>query len=330
MNGLKSFKKRLKYIDIDSYADLALELFNYQVINNPVYREYVKGIDVNPRKIERTEDIPFLPISVFKHRNVKTDNWKEEMIFRSSGTTGMKTSKHYIEDLEFYNEVTESIFKHFYRDPKGYVILALLPSYLERDHSSLIYMVDNLINLTNSEDSGFYLSNLEELNDKIIELISSSTKKVMLWGVTFALLDYAEKYPMDLKETIIIETGGMKGRGEELVRAEVHEILRQKFNLDNIQSEYGMTELLSQAYALKDGVYQCPSWMRVFVREINDPFCLCEPGQQGVINIIDLANIHSCAFIATEDLGRVYKDGSFEVLGRLDNADMRGCNLLWN
>jgi phenylacetate-coenzyme A ligase PaaK-like adenylate-forming protein len=328
VNELKSFKKRLKYVDKDGFADFSLELFNYQVKNNSVYREYVEGIDVDSSKIERPEDIPFLPISTFKHRDVKTGSWEEVMIFESSGTTGMETSKHYIEDLEFYKEGSTSIFTHFYGEPEDYVILALLPSYLERDNSSLIYMVNNLISLSGCVESGFYLSNLEELNDKLTELLKTPKKKVMLWGVTFALIEFAEKYPMDLKETIIVETGGMKGRGEELVRAEVHAILRQKFNVENIHSEYGMTELMSQAYALKDGLYRCPPWMRIYTREINDPFCLCEPGQQGVINIIDLANIHSCAFIATEDLGRIYQDGSFEVLGRLDNSDMRGCNLL--
>jgi phenylacetate-coenzyme A ligase PaaK-like adenylate-forming protein len=315
-------------MDKDSFADFAKELFNYQYNSNPVYREYVEGIDVDPAKVERPEDIPFLPISAFKHRIVKTGSWKEEMIFESSGTTGIETSKHYIEDLEFYKDISTAIFKQFYGDSQEYVILALLPSYLERDNSSLIYMVNNLISMSNSEDSGFYLSNLEELNDKLTSLLTSSHKKIMLWGVTFALLEFADKYPMNFKETIIIETGGMKGRGEELIRAEIHAILKQRFKVEQVHSEYGMTELLSQAYALKDGIYQCPPWMQVLTREINDPFCLTESGQQGVVNIIDLANIHSCAFIDTEDLGRVHEDGSFEILGRLDNSDMRGCNLL--
>jgi phenylacetate-coenzyme A ligase PaaK-like adenylate-forming protein len=328
MKGLKSFKKWLKYVDKGGFADFALEIFNYQVNNNPVYREYVEGIDVNPQKIERPVDIPFLPISAFKHRVIKTGSWKEEMIFESSGTTGMETSKHFIEDLGFYDDVSTNIFRHFYGDPENYIILALLPSYLERDNSSLIYMVNNLISLSNSEDSGFYLSNLGDLHKKISDLLMSSNKKIILWGVTFALLEFAEKYPLDLSDVIIIETGGMKGRGEELVRAEVHKILGQSFTVEHIHSEYGMTELLSQAYASIDGLFHCPPWMQILTREINDPFCLCNTGQQGVINIIDLANIHSCAFIATEDLGRVCEDGSFEVLGRVDNSDIRGCNLM--
>jgi phenylacetate-coenzyme A ligase PaaK-like adenylate-forming protein len=328
MNGLKSFKNRLKCTDQDSFADFSLKLFEFQYNNNPVYQEYVDRLGVKGHRIQQPEDIPFLPISAFKHRVVKTFDWNEELIFRSSGTTGMQSSSHYIEDPEFYKDISTSIFKHFYGDPKDYVILGLLPSYKERDNSSLIFMVNNLINLSKSDDSGFYLSNLEELKEKIARLLKSSEKKILLWGVTYALLELAEKYPMNLKDAIIIETGGMKGRGEEVVREQVHDILKRSFKVEHVHSEYGMTELLSQAYAHKDGLYQYPFWMQVLIREINDPFCICEPGQQGVINIIDLANIHSCAFIATEDLGRVHEDGSFEVLGRLDNSDMRGCNLL--
>ena len=216
MNGLKSFKNRLKYLDKDGFEAFAMELFNFQYNHNPVYQEYVDGIDVNPRKITQIEEIPFLPISAFKHRIVRTGSWIEEMIFESSGTTGMETSKHFIEDLGFYQDVSTNIFKHFYGDPQEYVILALLPSYLERDNSSLIYMVNNLISLSRCVDSGFYLSNLDELIKKLAKLIKSLDRKVMLWGVTFALLDLADRHPMDLKDVIIVETGGYERQGRRV------------------------------------------------------------------------------------------------------------------
>jgi phenylacetate-coenzyme A ligase PaaK-like adenylate-forming protein len=330
MNGLKSFKERLKILNDNSINGYLLELFNFQVNNNPVYREYVKAIGINARSIVKSEDVPFLPISLFKYRKIKTTSWNEELIFESSGTAGMDTSKHYIQDEGFYKDISTTIFQQFYGNPKDYVILALLPSYLERKNSSLIYMVRNLIKLSKSEYSEFYLSNFEELRERILYLKQNSDRKIILWGVTFALLDFAQGFPMDMRDSIILETGGMKGRGEEVIREEVHKILKKSFQVEAIHSEYGMTELLSQAYSIKDGLYKCPPWMRVFTREINDPFCINQDGRQGVINIIDLANIHSCAFIATEDLGRVHPDGTFEVLGRLDNSDMRGCNFLLN
>jgi phenylacetate-coenzyme A ligase PaaK-like adenylate-forming protein len=328
MNRLKSFKQRFKFVSEDNFTHYSLELFDFQLKHNPVYREYVHAIDVDPEAVKKPEDIPFLPISIFKHRDIKTMNWKQKCVFESSGTTGIEVSKHYIQDEGFYKDVSTTIFRSFYGDPKDYVILALLPSYLERSNSSLVTMVNHLIKLSKSEHSGFYLSNLGELKERITFLKRSSQRKIILWGVIFALLDFSEACPMDLRGAIIIETGGMKGRGEEIVRKELHEILKARFKAEAVHSEYGMTELLSQAYSFKDGLFRCPPWMKVYTREINDPFCLCESGQQGVINIIDLANIHSCAFIATEDLGRVYEDGTFEVLGRLDNSDMRGCNLL--
>ena len=330
MNGLKSFKQRFKFVNEDNFTHYSLKLFDFQVKHNPVYREYVDSIEVDPQTVKKPEDIPFLPISIFKHREIKTSIWKEKCVFESSGTTGMEVSKHYIQDEGFYKDVSTIIFQSFYGDPKDYVILALLPSYLERSNSSLVTMVNHLIKLSKSEHSGFYLSNLGELIERITFLKRSSHRKIILWGVTFALLEFAEACPMDLEGAIIIETGGMKGRGEDIVREEMHEILKLGFNLGSIHSEYGMTELLSQAYSFRDGLFKCPPWMKVYTREINDPFCIINDGQQGVINIIDLANIHSCAFIATDDLGRVHADGTFEVLGRLDNSDMRGCNLLWS
>ena len=328
MNRLKSFKDHLKFVDENSFESFSLDLFHFQFRNNPVYKKYVRSLNIDTRSIDNTKDIPFLPISAFKYQEVKTSNWDHDLVFISSGTSGMSFSKHFIEDIEFYKDVTLSIFNKSYGDPENFIILALLPSYLERDNSSLVFMVKHLIELTGSDHSGFYLSNLNELKSKIKALKGLTDKKIILWGVTFALLDFAHNYSVNMEDMIIIETGGMKGRGEEIVRTEMHEQLIRNFNIDSIHSEYGMTELLSQAYAFKNGLFQCPSWMRIFTREINDPFCLCEPGQQGVINIIDLANIHSCAFIATEDLGKVYANKTFEVLGRLDNSDMRGCNLL--
>ena len=328
MKELKSFKERLEFINENSFNDLVIELFNFQVMHNPVYREYVKAIEADIASIKKPEDIPFLPISIFKYRKIKTTDWKDTFVFESSGTTGQDPSKHSIEDLEFYEKISSIVFRHFYGSPENYEILALLPSYLERSSSSLIYMVQNLINLSRSDHSGFYLSNLEELKEKIIYLKRTSSRKIMIWGVSYALLDLAERFPMDLSDAIILETGGMKGRGEEMVREEMHQILKKRFNVGTIHSEYGMTELLSQAYSEGGGLYKCPSWMKVYTREINDPFCIQHDEQQGVINIIDLSNIHSCAFIATEDLGRVHPDNTFEVLGRLDNSDMRGCNLL--
>ena len=328
MNRLKSFKDRLKFVDKANFYGFCNDLFNFQFENNPVYNKYVKSLGIDPGSIKRIEDIPFLPISAFKYQEVKTSDWNNAFTFESSGSTGMELSKHYIEDIDFYRDVSSSIFEQFYGDPEGYIILAVLPTYLERNNSSLIYMVKHLIELTRSEHSGFYLSNLNELKMKIKSLQGFTDEKIMLWGVTFALLDFANNYSLNIENMIVIETGGMKGRGEEIVRTELHEQLIKNLNIDSIHSEYGMTELLSQAYALKNGLFHCPAWMRVFAREINDPFCIVPDGRQGVINIIDLANIHSCAFIATEDLGRVYPDGTFEVLGRLDNSDMRGCNLL--
>lgn len=328
MNRLKSFKDRLKLVDEAGFYGFCNDLFKFQFENNPIYNKYVKSLGKDPGSIKRLEDIPFLPISAFKHHMVKTSDWNSAFTFESSGTSGMVLSKHYIEDIDFYLDVSSSAFERFYGDPQEYIILAILPTYLERSNSSLIFMVKHLIELSRSDHSGFYLSNMRELRTMIKNLQGINDKKIMLWGVTFALLELASNYPLNMDNMIVIETGGMKGKGEEIVRTELHEQLAKNLNIDSIHSEYGMTELLSQAYAFDNGRFQCPPWMRVFTREINDPFCMVQDGQQGVINIIDLANIHSCAFIETEDLGRVNADGTFEILGRLDNSDMRGCNLL--
>jgi len=327
---LKSFKSRVEKVSKLTFEKHALELFHFQVKNNPVYKAYLNSIEIDTDQIDSTFMIPFLPISTFKYQTVKTGNWLESKIYESSGTTNDTQSKHYIEDEELYNYISEMIFKKFYGNPKDYEILALLPSYLERSNSSLVHMIQNLIYKSGSENSGFYLDDYDLLYRKIKDILNRSDRKIILWGVTFGLLDFAEKYDMDLKNVIIIETGGMKGRREELTRPEIHNILRTRFNVAKIHSEYGMTELLSQAYSKGDGIFKVPPWMRVYIREIYDPFSINNQLNQGVINIIDLANVHSCAFIATDDLGRIHPDGSFEVLGRLDNSDLRGCNLLLN
>lgn len=325
MTSFKSFKQKLFRIDTNSFEDVALQVFRYQATYNVVYKEYLDSLNVKVDNVRSTLEIPFMPISFFKYRQVKTGEWEEEVTFRSSGTTGQVRSEHSVRDLTFYNQNTNKIFRQFYGDPTQYNFLALLPSYLERQDSSLIYMIDDLIN-QGRESSGYYLNNLGELSDQIARL-KEKKEKIFLIGVSFALLDLAENYSLDLKDAIVMETGGMKGRRKEVVRAELHKVLCDAFKVDGIHSEYGMTELLSQAYALKDGLFQTPSWMKVYIRDMNDPFEI-KNNQAGGINIIDLANIDSCCFIETQDMGRIFEDGSFEVLGRIDNSEIRGCNLL--
>ena len=327
---LKSFKENIYSIGGKSFKTAALRLFRYQAVHNPVYAEYLDYIGSEPDQIEELQQIPFMPITLYKQKKIKTGEWEEKEVFESSGTTGMQVSRHYVEDISFYHQVSTSIFQSFYGDPADYIILALMPSCLERKNSSLVRMVDHLIQLTGSEDSGFYLYKEEDLMRKLLKLRSGSGKKIMLFGVTYALLDLADHFQEELGDVIIMETGGMKGRREELIRQEVHERLKKSFNVSHIHSEYGMTELLSQAYSPGEGLYRTPPWMKVYTREINDPFSIDNRLTFGVINVIDLANIHSCAFIATDDLGSVKNDGCFEILGRMDNSDTRGCNLLLN
>jgi phenylacetate-coenzyme A ligase PaaK-like adenylate-forming protein len=253
-----------------------------------------------------------------------TDGEKEELIFLSSGTTGQNQSKHYVKDLSLYEKSFTEGFRYFFGDVRNYIVLALLPSYQEREGSSLIYMVNDLIEKSEDHRSGYFLYNLEELGN----VIRQADKKVLLIGVTYALLDFAEQHPFEMKNTLIMETGGMKGRRKEMLREEVHHVLKKAFHVKDIHSEYGMTELLSQAYSLGNGYFKTPPWMKVLAREINDPLTLIENGKTGGLNIIDLANVYSCSFIATQDLGRVLPDHSFEVSGRFDNSDIRGCNLL--
>lgn len=309
-----------------NFEDIALQLFHFQAQNNQVYHQYLHYLNCKTDQIRSLPEIPFLPISFFKSHIVKTDFWQPEITFTSSGTTGMLTSKHEVLDLSFYLNLSEHIFTLFYGPPSDYHFLALLPSYLEREGSSLIAMMDHFIKQSKSEHSGFYLHNLDELANKL-RVLKRDKRKVILWGVSFALLDLAEAYQLDLSDYIVIETGGMKGRRKEWIREELHKYLDDRFNLPTIHSEYGMTELMSQAYSSGNGYYQCPPWMKVMVREINDPFSNVN-GKTGSIKVVDLANFHSCAFIETQDLGQIDQNGNFEVLGRLDNSDVRGCNLL--
>lgn len=309
------------------FNEIALKLFYYQAINNKVYKKYIKYLNINISNIKEIKDIPFLPIEFFKTQKVVCDNTSEQIIFESSGTTGTEKSLHYMADVSVYEESFIKCFKLFYGEPSNYNIIALLPSYLERNGSSLIYMVNKLIELSNNKFSGFFLYNTDELFDLLAKL-KKSEKKTILLGVSFALLDFAIKYKPDLSQFIIMETGGMKGRKKEIVREELHELLCSNFNVKHIHSEYGMTELSSQAYSQKDGIFNCPPWMKVFVRNTDDPLSVIVGKGEGALNIIDLANIYSCSFIATQDLCKIKEDNSFSVLGRIDNSEVRGCNLM--
>ena len=309
------------------FEKVALKVFRFQYENNLIYREFCDFLKTDVQKVKSLEQIPFLPIQFFKsHKVVSNENPIQET-FTSSGTTGMTTSKHFVTDVSLYEESYRKGFSEFYGNIEDYVVLALLPSYLEREGSSLIYMVEDLIQMTNNPESGFYLHNYEELIEKLMRL-DNSGQNVILIGVTYALLDLIEKHPFQLQNTIIMETGGMKGMRKEMIREELHEQLCQGFGVTAIHSEYGMTELLSQAYSLGNGVFECPSWMQILVRDTEDALTYVSPGKTGGINVIDLANINSCSFIATQDLGKKNPNNSFEVLGRFDNSDIRGCNLM--
>ena len=322
---------RNRIFGIKSKADFwgnALEVFNYQYDNNTVYHDFLNSLGKDCSKIRTLYDIPFLPVEFFRNHKVTTGDLPVEKIFESSGTTGPLPGKHFVIDLRLYEKSFLRSFIQFYGEPKEYLIAALLPSYTEREGSSLVYMVDNLIQRSLNPHSGFYKNNFVDFIPAI-KMAKEENQKVLLLGVSFALLDLAENKPPDLSGVIVMETGGMKGRRKELTRQELHSILKEKFNVFSIHSEYGMTELLSQAYSKGDGIFYCPPWMKIIIRDPQDPLTLYnEPGRTGGINIIDLANINSCSFIATGDLGKIHEDGGFEVLGRFDNSDIRGCNLL--
>lgn len=323
------FRERIFNIrGAEEFEGLSLEIFRYQGENNPVYKKFIKGLGIDPVSVNNLTAIPFLPIEFFRNHKVLTGNDIPVCVFESSGTTGVKTSYHYITDTGLYEESFLKGFNLFYGDPEKMFIAALLPSYLERENSSLVYMADRLIKLSSENGSSFFLN---DHNSLLSSLEKAGKKKIkpMLLGVSFALLDLAEKYSPDLSGIIVAETGGMKGRRKEMTRSELHSVLKEKFNVSSIHSEYGMTELLSQAWSHGEGIYNCPPWMKILLREINDPLTVTvETGITGGINIIDLANINSCSFIASGDLGRLLPGGGFEVLGRFDNSDTRGCNLL--
>jgi len=326
----QDIRKLWNDFNISDLETIAPEVFRFQYRENQVYQSFVDALKINPQTVSNITEIPFLPVRFFKSHTVTTTDFTPEAVFESSGTTQTINSRHYIRDLSIYTRSFTKAFELFYGHPSDWYIIGLLPSYLERKHSSLVVMVDELIRQSQHTDSGFYLYEQERLA-ATLQRLEQQRQKILLIGVTFALLDFAEKFPMPLRSATIMETGGMKGRRHEMTREEVHEILKNAFHLDNIHAEYGMTELLSQAYSKGSGRFCCPPWMKVLIRDTEDPLNVSREGVSpltGALNIIDLANIYSCSFIAIEDAGKLYPDSSFEVLGRIDNSDIRGCSLL--
>jgi len=321
---------RAEIFNIDNkveFKEVALAVFKHQFQNNKVYRSFCDLLYIHPSDVREVEEIPFLPIEFFKSREVLSSKEEVEIVFSSSGTTGSLTSKHLLTDVSVYEESYLKGFHHFYGDIKDYAVLALLPNYLERTGSSLVHMVNDLISKSQNQHSGFYLHNLDKLAQKL-EQLDQSGQKVLLIGVSFALLDLIEQTQFQLKNTIVMETGGMKGQRKEMIRQELHQVLQEGFGVDTIHSEYGMTELLSQGYSKGKGIFNCPPWMKILIRDTEDALSIQSNGLSGGINVIDLANYNSCSFIATQDLGKVFEDGSFEVIGRFDHSDIRGCNLM--
>lgn len=330
MSFVEQRRKLVKTIhstEKNDFSQLALEIFRFQAEYNSLYAEYLNLLNIDPTAITNVENIPFLPIRFFKNKKITTGEWQEEMIFTSSGTTGQSTAKHYVRQADFYLKNCKFNWKENYGKVNEYCVLALLPAYLEREGSSLIYMAENFIQSSTKNESGFFLYDTNKLLEKIKICQEKNTPTVLL-GVSFALLDLAENYRPNLAGIMVMETGGMKGRRKEITRTELHNFLCNSFNVKEIHSEYGMTELFSQAYSKGQGIFQPTPTLRVFTREITDPLCPQKVGKTGAVNIIDLANIDTISFIATDDLGRCYADGSFEILGRLDASDIRGCNLL--
>jgi hypothetical protein len=318
--------EHLKGLEPSNFLPKALSLMQYQATNNVVYREWIESMKVALYRVKSLEEIPFLPIDFFKTFAIYTGSECPSFYFESSGTTQDIVSKHFVKDLNVYEESFMECFYQFYGAPEDYCILGLLPNYLDREHSSLVYMTQHLIQASKDARSGFYLYDFENLNQTLATL-EKEQQKTLLIGVSFALMDFVDAYPQKLKHTKVMETGGMKGRKQELSKPALHAYLANGFGVQTIHSEYGMTELLSQAYSKGEGIYTCPPWMKVIVADESDPTSLSTTGR-GVLHIIDLANFNSCAFIATEDLGIVYPDGSFEVIGRLDQSARRGCSLL--
>lgn len=328
MPNIESIKDNIFNIrNNDEFNALALKVFYYQHQNNAIYRQYCDCLNIHPQAIQSYQHIPFLPVDFFRTHPVVCGTQTPEISFSSSGTTGSLTSFHHVVETKLYLQSFLSCFELFYGSPSSFCIVALLPSYLERSGSSLVFMAEKLIALSQHPKSGFYLHDLQSLSQTLKHL-KKNKQKTLLLGVTYALLDLAANFPMQFDELIVMETGGMKGRRKEMIREEVHTLLKNGFGVENIHSEYGMTELLSQAYSNADGKFFTPPWMRILIRDTNDPFAMLPLGRSGGINIIDLANIHSCSFVEVQDLGVAYHDNSFEVLGRFDNSQVRGCNLL--
>lgn len=315
-------------LQADQFDSVALELFHFQFEHCQVYRDYVKLLKIDVNQVNLINHIPFIPISLFKsHRIIRTGG-AESVVFESSGTTGMKSSKHFVEDEEIYRKSSLNYFQSIFKNVEEYTILALLPNYLQKGNSSLVYMVNEFMKCSKQTQKGFYLDDWRALENQLLDL-EGRGQKTILFGVTYALIDFLTSFDTKLHNTTIIETGGMKGRKEEITKQAVYEILGRYIPAEKIYSEYGMTELLSQAYAKTDGIYRSSPWMKVLIRDIADPFQIKSTGT-GLINIIDLANINSCSFIGTDDIGQIQKDGGFEILGRLDQSDLRGCSLLYN
>ncbi|MEM9859545.1 MAG: acyl transferase [Bacteroidota bacterium] len=328
MQSFKSFQQRLFQINHTTFNDFAKELFLYQVENNPIYKSYVAHLGIGIRSIKKVNEIPFLPISFFKNHKVMTESWAAEATYESSGTTGASVSRHYVRNNKLYLNNTALIFHHFYGPIEDYHTLFLLPGYIERGSSSLVSMADYFIKRSGSRYSNFYLNNFEELITTIESIRrGGGSKKILLCGVSFALLELVEKFAPDLHDVVVMETGGMKGRRKEIIREELHDYLINRCNVQKIHSEYGMTELSSQAYSQGNAKFKTPPWMKILIRDTNDPLDIGNK-RSGGINVIDLANISSCAFIETQDLGAVDSNGAFEILGRFDNSDIRGCNLM--
>jgi hypothetical protein len=327
LQTFKGFESDLYRVNDQNFNERALSLFHFQARHNPVYAAFLKALGVRPESINDLLDIPFLPISFFKNHRIRTGEWPTQTVFTSSGTTGITTSTHEVADLDFYLRHAEHTFEFFFGKLTDYHFLALLPSYLERKNSSLVAMMDHFIKRSESSYSGFYLKDTDKLIADLTTLKSGS-RKTILWGVTFALLDLAERNDLDLSHCLVFETGGMKGRRKEIIRSQLHDILCKEFNIPAVYSEYGMTELLSQAYTGGGNRFRCPPWLKILGREVTDPMRKGLVGEVSGVNVVDLANWHSVAFIETEDLGKVYDNGTFEILGRFDNSDLRGCNLL--
>lgn len=327
MSDINSLYERIFSVNPSTFDKLALDIFKVQYEGNKVYSDFVNALGVDAYEVKAVSQIPFLPIEFFKSHEVKTGNWISAQTFESSGTTASKTSQHYVYNIDLYLKSCLLGFKTVYGPVGDYAILALLPSYLERGNSGLVTMVNSLIKHSNSDYSGFYLNELQQLHEQLKKLKQSGQKTILL-GVTFALLDFVAEYSMDFPDLIVMETGGMKGRREEMVREDVHRVLKDAFGVNKVHSEYGMTELFSQAYSSGEGIFRPMRTMKVMMRDLNDPLHYPFKGRNGGLNVIDLANVHTCSFIETQDMGQVYENGSFQIKGRIDNSDVRGCNLM--